>query len=279
MQITDAHTPGFDCAEKITDAHTHIFPAKIALKAAANIGHFYDDSVRMWGDGTAQMLMENSKRAGVTRCFVHSVATVSAQVEKINDFIARSVEESGGLFTGFATMHPDFADISAELDRAKEMGLAGVKIHPDMQNFCIDEPKSLRMLEKIAAKNLPVIAHTGDGRFNFSNPNRVARVKREIPQLTLCAAHLGGYTCWDEVEGELGGLGLYTDCSSVFFAMDGERAVRLIRFFGADRVMFGSDYPMWDARPELKRLLRLPLTDTEKRDILNETAERFIAEK
>lgn len=264
---------------QITDAHAHIFPAKIARKATQAIGRFYGEEDAMRGDGTQERLKESYARCGITRAFVHSVATTPAQVAKINDFIASAESESDGLFVGFATMHPDYADIAGELDRAQEMGLVGVKLHPDMQSFAIDEKKAMKIYEEMCRRNMPLIVHTGDWRYELSNPQQTARVARAFPEMKIQAAHFGGYTCWERVEDALGGLGLYTDCSSSLFALEDERAAGLIRFFGADHVMFGSDFPMWQPEEELERFLRLSLTDEERAWVLGKTADRFLDTK
>lgn len=172
-------------------------------------------------------------------------------------------------------MHPDFSDIAGELDRAQEMGLMGVKLHPDMQAFAMDSPHAMRIYEQMCRRGMPQIVHAGDSRYAYSNPEQTARVCRAFPEMKIQAARLGGYTCRERVLDHLGGLGLYTDCSSVFFAMDDEQAVWLIRFFGADHVLFGSDYPMWDAGQELAHLKCLPPTDIEWQWIYNGTADRF----
>jgi len=52
-------------------------------------------------------------------------------------------------------------------------------------------------------------------------------------------------------------------CSSSFFALSDERLMELIRAYGADRIFFGSDFPMWDPQAELQRLRSLPLTTEE----------------
>ena len=82
--------------------------------------------------------------------------------------------------------------------------------------------------------------------------------------LTVIAAHFGGYTMWEEASHILAGMpNLYTDCSSSFFALDDRTAVEIIRRYGADRVLFGTDYPMWRAEDEIGHLLSLGLTEDE----------------
>ncbi len=60
--------------------------------------------------------------------------------------------------------------------------------------------------------------------------------------------------------------------------MTPEHAAELIRRIGADRVMWGTDYPMWSAKDELERFAKVPLTDEERGLILSGNALRLIGE-
>jgi predicted TIM-barrel fold metal-dependent hydrolase len=186
----------------VIDSHVHIYPDKIALKAAAGVGEFY--GIPMRHDGTVAKLIELSEAAGVDRCLVHSVATKPEQTASINNFIAESVKNSGGRFFGFATLHPDLTDleIEAEIDRALKMGLLGIKLHPDFQKFQLNGKNGMRLFEKIEGR-LPVLVHTGDYRYNYSNPERVAAVLDAFPKLDFIGAHFGGWSIWDEAERKL----------------------------------------------------------------------------
>ena len=58
------------------------------------------------------------------------------------------------------------------------------------------------------------------------------------------------------------------DTSSSLYAMTPEHAAQIIRHYSHERVMFGTDYPMWDAREELARIAAVPLTDDERERIM-----------
>lgn len=257
----------------IIDAHAHIFPDKIAEKASKSIGAFY--GLDMNFDGRLATLLEVGDRAGVDRFVVQSVATTAAQVEHINDFIAASVAAHPDRLIGFATIHPDHADACAELDRAYEMGLKGVKIHPDFQLFHIDDDRAMRIYEHIAGR-MPLLVHTGDYRYEWSKPRRMARVLDAFPKLQVIGAHFGGWSEWDSVAEVYAGREIWVDTSSSLYELSPERAVELIRFFGADHVLFGTDYPMWDASEELERFAALPLTGDERELILHGNVERLL---
>lgn len=257
----------------IIDVHCHIFPDAIAERASVNIAKFYDLPVRY--DGKVSTLFRLGGEAGVSRYVVHSVATSPTQTGHINDFIAQTALENPGVVTGFAAMHPDHPDMAGEVERALGLGLKGFKIHPDIQQIALDDRRLYKLYELIEGR-VPLLAHTGDSRYDYSHPKRMAKVARDFPRLTFICAHLGGWTQWDEAEGELADSGVYVDCSSSLYALSPERARQIIRRFGAERVLFGTDYPMWTPKTELDRLYALGLKPREMEMILHENAERLI---
>ena len=261
----------------IIDTHAHIYPDKIALKAAKSIGDFYE--IPMSLDGTVSRLLEQGKAAGISRFLVHSVAVTWERARAINDFLAQEVAAHPAEFIGFGTLHPDHPEAEQELDRILSLGLRGVKLHPDFQHFCLDDPNAIRLFEAMAERGLPLLVHTGDKRYPYSEPQRMARALDRVPELTAICAHLGGWSVWTDAWHELAGReNVYVDCSSSLYAMQPDDAALVIRKYGADRVFFGTDYPMWTAREELDRFMALPLTDEEREMILHLNFERFIGE-
>ena len=85
----------------VIDAHCHIYPDKIAVKAARATDTFYD--VHGFADGTVGMLKREGRKAGIDKYVVQSVATTPKQVSSINHFIAETAERSGGIVTGLGT--------------------------------------------------------------------------------------------------------------------------------------------------------------------------------
>ncbi len=255
------------------DAHCHISPAAIARKAADATGRFYD-GLPTTCDGTVRALLEEGRRAGIGRFIVQSVATKPEQVRSINEFIAREMNRHPGVFIGLGTLHPESADIEGDFTHLLELGLHGVKLHPDIQRFKLDDYRCLKIFE-LCEGRVPVLIHTGDRRFDNSNPNRLLPILQIYRGLTVIGAHFGGYSLWQEAARQLHGVpNLYVDCSSTMFALDDAAVVELIRLYGADRVLFGTDYPMWSPEAELRHFMKLELSEEERRLILRENAER-----
>ena len=238
------------------------------------VGVFYDLAMRY--DGTVNALKAQCVKNGISKCLVCSVATTPKQVRSVNTFIAECVRDSGGLFFGFCTLHPDMtpAEIHDELCFARERGLCGIKLHPDFQRFAIDDKKVYPLYEA-GAGEFVFLFHTGDTRFSFSQPFRLRKVMDDFPKMTAVAAHFGGWSDWDNGATLAGRENLYVDLSSSLYAIPPEKAVAAIRAFGADRVLFGSDYPMWDVGREYELLCGLDITPGERADILCKNAERL----
>lgn len=258
---------------QIIDAHCHIYPDAIARKAAANTGKFYD-GLPATCDGTVQTLLQEGGKVGIEHFVVQSVATKPEQVKSINEFIAREVAAYPGKLTGLGTLHPDSEDIEGDVQHLLDLGLKGVKLHPDIQKFKIDDYRCLHIYD-LCEGRLPILMHTGDNRFDYSNPNRLLPVLEIYRGLTIIGAHFGGFSVWHEAAEKLHGIpNLYVDCSSTMFALPDHEVMDLIHIYGADRVLFGTDYPMWSPVDEMEHFNRLPLTESERQMILHENAER-----
>ncbi len=258
---------------RIIDAHCHIYPDKIAQKAANGTGNFYDMTPLL--DGKISTLLEHGQNAGFDHFIVQSVATTPLQVSSINNFIAQAVAQSGGKFTGLGTLHPDSDNIKADIEEVIRLGLKGIKLHPDIQKFKIDDYRMLKIYELCEGK-LPILMHTGDSRFDFSNPNRMMPILDIYTDLTVIGAHFGGWSVWESATEKLSKYkNFYVDCSSSLYAMTPEKAKEIILGYGTDRVLFGTDYPMWEPENEIKLFMKVDLSDKQREDILYNNASKL----
>jgi len=257
---------------EIYDGHSHIFPEKIAEKAAKAIGEFYDSPMKYTGEST--MLLKSGEKIGVKKYLVCSTATVPQQTSHINDFI---IEEcvAHPEFVGFGTLHPDSENMDEEIEKIIHAGLKGIKIHPDFQKFNIDEEKAYKIYEKIAGR-LPILVHMGDERYEYSRPHRLANVMKKVPNLVVFAAHFGGYQRWEEaVECLLNLPNICFDTSSTLGFVTLDYAKKLVKHFDKDKLIFGTDFPMWDHADELQRFFALGLSDEDNRKILGGNFKRI----
>lgn len=266
---------GISCP--IIDTHCHVYPDKIADKAVAGTFQFYDapfTGKKVGLDGTVGMLLKENERSGISCSCICSVATTPHQVHSINRFLAEMAKEHPQQIVALGTLHPDSEDLAADVEEVISLGIRGVKIHPDIQGFALDDERTLRIFELLEGR-LPVLLHTGDYRYDFSNPQRLLRVLKLFPRLHFIGAHFGSYSVWEQAPLLFGQENLWVDCSSTLPLLGDEKVIELIRGFGSERVLFGTDYPMWVPHEELAHFLRLPLTEEERENILHRNAEKL----
>lgn len=256
----------------VVDIHTHIYPEKIAVRAAKSVGEFYN--VGMFDGGSVEALKHAVQGSPITHHVVHSVATKPEHVESINNFIAQTCAENPN-FIGFATMHQDYENPEAEIERAISLGLRGVKLHPDTQEVNMDDPRLMRIYEIIEGR-LPLIVHTGDYRYDFSHPRRLKEILHTFPNLVVDAAHFGGWSIFDLAVEYLEDENCFLDMSSAQDFLGPRRTKELVEIYGTDRIMFGSDFPMWDPVKEYNMFTALDFTPAEKENMLWHNAERFL---
>jgi predicted TIM-barrel fold metal-dependent hydrolase len=258
---------------EIFDFHTHIYPEKIAAAAVENVGKFYLVP-EMACDGRVDTLLNIGKEAGITKFLVCSVATSPKHVTAINSFITQETQKQEA-FYGFGTIHPDMENPEEVIQSIMDSGLKGIKIHPETQNFNLDDPKLFALCDMFRGK-LPLLIHCGDYRYDNSHPTRLVNLLHNFPDLEVIAAHFGGWSIPDLASEYLDQESCYMDCSSSLFTLGKRRMKELIRHYGAHRILFGSDYPMWNPKTELEHLMSLNLTDDEYEMILQNNAKRIL---
>lgn len=257
----------------IIDFHAHIYPEKIAEKATAAIGDFYNAPMK-W-NGRSKELLDSGAKIGVCKYIVHSTATKPAQVESINNFIIGECNAHPE-FVGFGTIHPEYENYEAELERIRAAGLKGIKLHPDFQKFEVDIPAMDRIYDKMAKLKMPALLHAGDARYDFSGPKRIRHLLEKHPDLIVIAAHFGGYTEWEASCEYLVGQNVYFDTSSTFWKLPVDKAMEMIEAHGYEKFLFGSDFPMWDHEGEMERFNKLTLTDEQREAILWKNADKLL---
>ncbi|NLB89696.1 MAG: amidohydrolase family protein [Clostridiales bacterium] len=228
-------------------------------------------------DGRVCTLLAENQKAGITKTVIHSVAVSWEKTEKINQFIAGTVKANPERLVGFAAIHPSHPKLTQALEEAKTMGLEGIKIHPDFQRFAIDDPKAFLLYEWAQAKAFPLLVHVGDTRYNYSHPQKMAKVLTAFPKLKVICAHLGGWSQWKEGYKYLTKFeNAWIDTSSSLYALSCEEAKQIIEAFDSTRILFGTDYPMWSPKEEVKRIEKLKLPSSLLENILVNNAKRLL---
>ncbi len=282
----------------IIDFHTHTFPDKIAARAIEKLSR--EAHIIPHREGTVLSLSESSEKAGIDLSVILPVATSPEQVEKINDAAfelnSYGYSDGPGALLSFASIHPDYGDHRKELIRIRDHGFKGIKIHPVYQNTDIDDIRFLRIISFAAEQDLIVVTHGGldigfPGRLE-SSPDKCKHVLDEIGDFKFVLAHMGGWKNWDMVRELLAGYNVWLDSSfstgEIEPLTDGywddkdksllssDEFMEMVRLFGADRILFGTDSPWSDQKKSMEFIRKLPLSDGEKEMVLGENARRLL---
>lgn len=249
----------------IIDAHCHVWPDALAarLVAARPAGM---DAV---GDGTVSGLLRTMDAAGVDMSCVLGVANEAKHVARTNEFIG-SLDRSR--FIPFGTVH---AGLSPEenVRVLNDHDIRAVKFHPNFQGLSLTEERMIDIFAALAESAVVVLAHVGEGADDAASdrgsPDKVRALLDEVPDLRLIACHYGGYHRLEAAEESvLGDPRVMVDTSwppDSSVELGPARVLELITAHGAERVVFGSDWPMAHPSAEIDfiRGLDLPKQDVD----------------
>lgn len=240
----------------VIDVHTHVFPEDVAERAVGSL--VAKAGLKPHYDGTVEGLLGAMDRSGVDVSVLCPVATRASQVESINTWTA---SVAGPRLVPFGSIHPDYADPQSEIERIASLGMKGIKLHPEFQDFDPLDPRMHVVYEWCAKHGLVVLFHAGQDP-NYETVRGVPETFRQVladhPELKVILAHLGGYRVWDEVAQHLLGERVYLD-TAYTFELSKEDLAAIVRGHGCDRVLFGSDGPWTDAGAEVETLRNIGL--------------------
>jgi hypothetical protein len=258
----------------IVDIHTHAWPGKVSQKARESLESLF--GVKMACDPTENALLEHMDKNGIDVSVICSVATKPEQVPAINDWLfgIRS-----GRLKVFCAFHPKYAGWRDELKRIRDKG-DGIKLQPEFQGFYVDDESLFPAYEEIGKSGLPVLFHCGEelsGTMKVrSSPSRVIKVKEKFPGLKMIGGHFGGFRLWDEVKKHLLGKDIYLDTSFFFGFLPKEETRELLLSHRADRLLFGTDFPLRDQKKDLEYLRELDIDEGLREKVLSSNARSLL---
>ncbi len=275
---------------RITDVHIHVQPWRELKPQVLDVmwrrGEEHRDLMIQVMDDP-RLLLEIMDRAGVWRAGLVNYPSpdIMGFTDATNAFAAKYAQAAPERLLPYGGVHARVTkDPAGDVDRLVDLGIRLVKIHPPHQGFAANAYTSgLEALGKIyrrcEERGLPVMIHTGTSIFpgarsKYGNPMELDDVAIDFPDLRIVMAH--------------GGRPLYA--AEAFFVLRRHRQVwldvsgipptRLLEYFPrlaelAQRVVWGTDWPspgVTDMRRNIDQFLGLPLSDTDKKAILETNA-------
>ena len=259
------------------DFPVHAFPDPVAQKAIPTLSATSGGVVPAY-DGTIASLKRHLTENGVDKAVILNIATNTHQQKKVNDFAISLLSDEQ--LVPFGSVHPESPDALSELERLKAAGIRGIKLHPDYQNFFVDEERLFPIYEKAAELGLITVFHAGvDIGYPepvHCTPERLARVLDRFGDAPVVAAHFGGYLLWDSVLEHLCGTKVYLDTAFSYGKIPPDYAKKILAAHDSERILLGSDMPWSTAANEVRLIRALGLSEQTVEKILSINAKRLL---
>ena len=241
----------------IVDAHVHVLPPRLREQRAVIAGADPWFAVCHDGDkviATAAELLATMDAEGIERAVCFSWPFAGAELcREANEHLAEVQRANPDRILAFAILNPGAPDAAEELRRCAAAGLRGLgELNCDAQGFSLDDPALDATVAASVELDLPWTLHCSEplgheypGK-GATTPDKVLRFAQRHPELQLICAHLGGglpfYAHMPEIAEICRRLWFDTAAGPFLYAPSAYRTV--IDLCGADRLLFGSDYPL-----------------------------------
>ena len=223
----------------------------------------------------AASMVAQMDRLGIRACISAHHAAIASDQRYGNDEVLQAMADFPGRIYGYATVSPNYPadEIIAELERCIVGGMIGVKFHPDLHGCMVDDDKYRPAWEYANERHLPLLSHTGTGG---KNPVKTFEKLAEMyPNVSILLGHSGFGS-----EGANQTIEAVRNQPNIYAEITGSTVIygtleRMVHAVGADRVLFGTDLPFLDPRPQVGRVAFAKLTDDEKRQVFGLNAARI----
>jgi len=276
----------------IVDFHTHVFPPQMKKNRNKYIERdpcfaiLYSDSKAKIA--TADELIASMDEGGVDISVILNIGWTTHELcVETNDYIIDSVSRYPQRLVGFCAVQPQSPKAAvAEIERCAKAGIRGVgEMRPDIQLFDLgDEVVMEPMVEVLKKHQLVLLLHASEpvghdypGKGGIT-PDMLYPFITSFPDLTIVCAHWGGgmpfYALMPEVKQAISNV--YFDTAASPFLYTPEVYNQVIQLVGADKILFGSDYPLLAQRRLLEEIKALDLAEETKNLMLSGNALRLL---
>jgi len=256
----------------IIDAHCHILPPdfaerhhELAARDATYAALFLQPGGRL---ADATRLREAMDAAGIARAFAMGYGwTDPAIAAAANDYLLAAAADHPDRIVPFVSVNPAWGRAAVrEAARCLGQGAAGIgELHADTQGFDLtDHAVMSPLMALLRERNLPIVIHASEPVGHIypgkgaTTPDLLLRFAANFPDNLIILAHLGGglpfYAAMPEVAAALANV--WYDTAALPYLYRSTAVAAAVTTAGADRILFGSDYPLLPPRRVINRVLK-----------------------
>ncbi len=191
-----------------------------------------------------------------------------------NDLTAAFVAKNPERFTGFAYVSPLLPErMGPELERAiDQLGFRAIKLYSPYTPYEYNHPVWDPVYQFAHERGLAILAHTGSD----AEPRYLGEAAARFPGAQFVAGHAGNTAQYRQqcIEAAQQCANFFLETCSTFRTPGAIE--ELVAGAGAERVLYGSDLPLMDPRPQLGKIITASISEAEKRLVLGENARRLL---
>ena len=260
---------------RIIDIHTHIYPVALARRAMEVTGHENDDFKKL---PIRENLLARMREAGVNLSVNLPVVSKPQNQGEVNRFAKESARKN---IISFGGLHPDCENVIEELEKLKDMEMAGIKFHPPFQKVHLEDPKYEEMWRKINELGFPVLIHMGTARIVRPYdlyPSGIRKILKSAPDIPIIMAHMGSFCMMKNPDEDLENLpeNVFIDTAMSAELEEAGEFEEIVRKFGTKRVLYGCDFPYGSQKAAIAMIKDSSFSDSEKEDMLWRNAAKIL---
>jgi len=259
--------------------HCHVFPESPDLEA--NLGII----------GTLDRLVDTMKKCGIGKAVAFAPFEEwgwrPSIGESPNHWLAEKLQSYPEI-VGFACINPKSSEAVKELERARGEGLLGVKLHPAIHKFRLNDTNIFPFYRKAEELGMLLDFHTGSHGWRLLEyqPLLLDDVAFAFPDLRIVIEHVGGRHFYGQA------LALLMDKKNVYAGIsscldEGNKSwflgpaivEEIASLVGPDRMIYGTDFPYNDwrrTRRDIEIIRSLDLPESAKERILGGSLEGLL---
>ena len=279
----------------IIDFHTHVFSPQIKENRSKYIDSdpcfailYSEKNAKL---ATADELIASMNKAGIDISVIANIGWTTHELcVETNDYILESVARYPQRLVGFCTVQPHSYEAAiTEIERCAKAGIRGVgELRPDIQLFDLRDEEVIAPLIKVIRKHKLIllthasepVGHNYPGKGTIT-PDMLYPFITSYPDLTIVCAHWGGglpfYALMPEVKQAMNNVFFDTAASPLLYSPQIYNQV--IQLVGAEKILFGSDYPLLAQSRLLEEIRSLNLPEATRDLILSGNAQKLLGIK
>ncbi len=241
----------------------------------AHLGPYFNMHIP---DCEAESMIMNMDRCGIDKTVFSTTFGINADFVAGNEKMLEEIKHHRGRLYGACLVNGHYPEMSMdELEHcfSADFDVTMIKIHPFSTQCRMDDRRMNKIYEFASQKKLLVLVHTWLDNDAYGNQDLFAQVAKDYPDIKWLMGHSGGpYGSNHAVELAQEIKNIYLDIA--LSTCPARQIEFLVKEVGSKHVLFGTDNPFIDPRPQIGRVGLARISHEDKLNIFSRNAMRLI---